>query len=204
MKIIASFFSFARTCVGILNSPYVTVRSLSVKQVEFTHTLFVIGLTVFYFTFASLIRTGLRNPFLLTMRFNSLMTGALIGYLGMVFLLAIGAKVMKGQAKVSTLVVLWSYTLLPTFIWFFTTSLLYILIPPPRTLSLAGKVYSSVYVVFSMTVLFWKMVLYYFTLRFGLRLDLLRIAVFTLIAAPFVAIYSIAMYRWGIFRIPYL
>ena len=204
MKIITSAVSFVRVCVGTFNNPYVTFRSLSIQKADTTHLIFIVLLTLGYFTFASLIRTGLQNPFLLTIRFNSLVLGALVGFVAMLALLVIGSKLFGGQLNLPRLIQLWSYTLVPTWVWFSTTSLLYVLLPPPRTMNLTGKVYSSFYVVFSMMVLFWKMILYYLTLRFGLRFDLYRIAAFSLIVVPFVIAYSVVLFRLGIFRIPYL
>ena len=122
----------------------------------------------------------------------------------MLALLVIGSKLFGGQLNMRRLIQLWSYTLVPTWVWFFTTSLLYVLLPPPRTMNLTGKVYSSFYVVFSMMVLFWKMILYYLTLRFGFRFDLYKIAAFSLIVVPFVIAFSVVLFRLGIFRIPYL
>jgi len=204
MKTIASLITFAKNACGCLNNPYVTIRTLSIKRQDFSSAIVMMVLTIAYFSFASLIRTGLQNPFLLTVRFNSLLIGALVGFLGMVALLSIGGKVLKGYINVASLIVLWSYTLLPTLLWFLVTSLLFIFIPPPRTMSFPGKVFSSLYLVFSMAVLLWKMILYYLTLRFGLRFDLSKIVVFSLIMVPFIGVYSWSMYRLGIFRIPFL
>jgi hypothetical protein len=113
-------------------------------------------------------------------------------------------RLLGGVGNLSTLAVLWGYTLLPTTFWFLATSLLYLILPPPRTDSAAGVAFSIVYLVFSSMLLAWKVTLGYLTLRFGLKLDLARICGVIVAAAVVWGLYSLFMYRLGIFRIPFL
>lgn len=98
----------------------------------------------------------------------------------------------------------WAYTLIPTLFWFWGTNLLYILVPPPRTTSPQGLILSIVYLLFCATLLFWKVTVSYLALRFGLRLDLGKITLVCAIVLPILGAYSVFMYRFGIFRIPFL
>lgn len=195
---------FARNAVGTLNSPYVTFRKLVSENIDIRQTLFIPLLVILYFIFVALIRNGLHNPFLLTFQFNKLLATSVISFFVLVFLLHFLGVSLKGKGSIRQVYTLWSFSLIPTLVWFFTTSFLFLLFPPPRTLSIAGKLYSVFYIAFSIAVLSWKVILYYLTLRFALKLDLLRISVISAILTPVLVIYSLAMYRLGIFRIPFI
>ncbi len=109
-----------------------------------------------------------------------------------------------GRGTLKSVALGWGYTLLPTVCWFFMTSLLYVLLPPPRTTSFAGIAFSVLFLVVSATLFFWKLTLGYLTLRFGLKLDLARILVVVAVVAPIVGAWSWGMYRLGIFKVPFL
>lgn len=195
---------FCRNSVGCINNPYTTYRRLAKSANDTKQTIFILLMALGYFAFASLVRIGVRHPYLLTLKFNLLTLGAGLGFMSMVFFLFLVGKIFRREGKFETLFLLWSYSLLPTIVWFFATSVLYIFLPPPRTFSLLGKLYSVVYMAFSIALFFWKAILYYLTLRFGLRLDLFRIAVVSIVLSPIIIGYSILMYNLGIFRIPFL
>lgn len=195
---------FGRNSVGCVNSPYITYRRLAEEKTDARQSVYILMLSLGYFAFAAFVRSGFRNPYLLTMKYNSLFLGAGAAFFLMVFFLFLSGKVFKKKTRLPALILLWSYTILPTLTWFFFTSLMYLLVPPPRTLSLWGKMYSVFFISFSFAVLLWKIILAYLTLRFGLQLDLWRIGIITAVLTPIVAGYSILMYRMGIFRIPFL
>ena len=98
----------------------------------------------------------------------------------------------------------WGYTLVPTVVWFLTTSLLSVALPPPRTTRMEGIVFSLIYLVFSAVLFYWKLTLGYLTVRFGMRLDMLRIVRVGFVLALFIGIYSYCMYRLSVFTIPFV
>jgi len=51
---------------------------------------------------------------------------------------------------------------------------------------------------------FWKIILSYLALRFGMKLDLMRIFGILVVSLPILGVYSFGMYRLGIFRVPFL
>lgn len=198
------FILFSRNCAGCITAPYATYRKLAKETTDFEQSLYIIFLSVAYFGFASIVRSGFNNPFLLTLKFNALVIGAVAGFLfitGVYFLLG---RALGGTGTIKTIAFLWSFTLLPTIIWFFGTSILYLLFPPPRTLSIPGKTYSLFFTIFSLGLLYWKLILAYLTLRFGIKLDLYRIVFIALIMLPLIGLYSLIMYHFKIFRIPFL
>jgi hypothetical protein len=195
---------FGKTSIGCVNSPYITYRKLANDKTDARLVVFILLLVILYFAFASLVRTGMHNPYLLTLKFNTLIFGAGIGFMGMIFVLFALGRILDNVTTFKTLFILWSFTLLPTLMWFFFTSFFYLILPPPRTLSILGKLFTLWFVFFTGAVFFWKIILYYLTLRFGLRFDLFKIAAVSLIISPLIVSYSVAMYRLGIFRIPFL
>lgn len=204
LGVIRNFLLFLRNTVGCINNPYATYRRLADEKGRQWHSTFIFLFSIIYFLFASLVRIGKANPFLLTIQFNTLFLGGVLGFLTIVLSLFLLGKLVGGKGNIQSVFTLWSYTLLPTLVWFFTTSFLYIILPPPRTTSLSGKVYSVVFFSFSLALFFWKVILYYLTLRFGLRIDLFRILFISLVIVLEMVLFSLFMYRLAIFRIPFL
>ncbi len=202
-QLLVAVISFGRNAVGVVTRPYETYRTL-VERAKGWELVCVAGLIAGYFTLASLVKVAAFRPFLLTREFIVLMGAAVVSYGVVVGLLWIIGRLAGGKGTFAGFACGWGYTLLPTVIWFFTTSALFLLVPPPRTTSVAGIVFSGLFLVFSVTLLFWKLMLGYLTLRFGLKLDLARILVVAGIVVPVLGIYSVGMYRLGIFRVPFL
>lgn len=203
-SIVRSFLLFLKNVLGCINNPYSTYRTLASNTKNTSHVYFIVLLVIGYFAFASAVRSGIRNPYLLTIQFNSLLLAAIIGFIGMTLLLYGVGRLFGVQPQIQTLVILWAYSLLPTILWFLATSALYVPLPPPRTISFWGKLYSMTFVTFSMGMLGWKIILYYLTMRFALRIDLLRIIMVSMIVVPVIIGYAVVMYRLGVMRIPFL
>lgn len=195
---------FAVYALGCLNNPYVTYRKLALEQKSQYHALFVAGFAVLYFAFASFIRIGKSYPFLLTFHFYVLIFSSLICFFVMVASMYGIGKLLGSKGSLKTVAILWLYSLLPTITWFFLTSILFLLLPPPRSEALSGKVFSIVFLTLTLALLFWKLILYYLTLRFALRVDLYKIGIITGFILPVVFGLSIFFYSMHIFRIPFL
>lgn len=194
---------FLRNAVGIVLRPYETYRRIA-ERGKLVELIYVAALSACYFALASLVRTAAFRPFLLTKQFVKLGAGSLAGYLLTVVLLWLVARLFGGRGKIGQVAITWGYTLVPTVIWFLATSILYVVLPPPRTIRMEGILFSILYLVFSATLFWWKVTLAYLTLRHGMKLDLLRIIGVVAITAPVLAVYSVLMYRLGIFRVPFL
>lgn len=202
-QFVISSVTFGRMAAGIINRPYETYRHI-VDRANLQE-LGIIGLiTWIYFIVASLVKTSLFRPFLLTHQLVVLMTATILTYCVAVGLFWLTGMLLGAKGNLRGFAVGWGYTLLPTLGWFLMTSLLYVLIPPPRTTSIQGVIFSMVYLLFTIILLFWKVTLSYLALRFGLRLDLMKILLMSLIVLPILGLYSLGMYRLGIFRIPFI
>ena len=184
--ILSSGVSFGRTIVGIVTRPYETYRRIVLHGSLWE--LIYIGAAVSLYCVISRIEVA---PVVLTY----LITIGLFWWTG---------RLAGSKGKLTGFLLGWGYTLVPTLVWFLTTSFLYVLIPPPRSTRPEGFIFSILYLLFSATLLFWKVTLAYLALRFGLRLDLGKISLVSLIVLPILLLYSIGMYRMGIFRVPFL
>jgi len=195
--------SFGQNMVGIILRPYETYRRIT-REGTGWELVYIAGLLGLYFATATLIKNPSFRPFLLTRQFVVLASATGCTYCTVVGLMAAIGRLLKSQGKLRGLALGWAYSLFPTLVWFWITSLLYVLIPPPRTTSFLGIAFSIVYLLFSATILFWKIILSYLTVRFALRFDLKKIALTGAVVLPIMIVYSIGMYRLGIFRIPFL
>ncbi len=196
-------FRFIRNCWGLISEPYATMRRLSSEG----NSIDVVGVwcaVLVGFVFIALLRSRSLHPFLLTYNFGLLTTGVVFTYLLTVLGIYLVGKLVGGRGELKTVVITWSMTLLPTLIWFIAASFSYLILPPPRNLTMLGKLFSLVFVSGSVALFFWKGMLYYLTLRFGMRLAMGRILIASAIIFPLGILYSIVMYQVGIFRIPFI
>ena len=177
---------------------------MAANQEPLTQLIYIILLCLSYFAFASLLRGGIHHPLLLTLNFNKLAFFSLGNIFVVSLFIYVFGTLLGGKGSFQSVLLTWSYTLIPTLIWFFVTSLIYIILPPPRTLSLPGKLFSILYVAFSLSMLYWKIVLYYLSARFSLKLDLPKIAYMSTLFSLYIGFYGIFMYKIGVYRIPFI
>jgi hypothetical protein len=201
-RLLISGFSFGRNCVGIITRPYETYRRI-VEHGSLWELVYIgIALTL-YFVVASIVKTSLFSPFLLTRQFIVLTSATALTFLFVVALFRFAGSIVGSKGTLRRVALGWGYSLLPTLAWFSMTSLLYIFLPPPRTTSIQGIAFSILYLLISATLLFWKVILSYLALRFSLRLDLGKIMLVCAMVFPVLGFYTIVMHRLGIFRVPF-
>jgi hypothetical protein len=202
-ELILGIILFFRHTAGIILAPYATYRRI-VEVGRMSEIVALWLITGVYFAFSSLIRTQTLHPFLLTREFILLTAGAGAGYALFVLLIYSVGKMMKAKTTIESVALAWGYTLVPTLLWFWATTVLYVILPPPRTESFLGEFFSILFLLFSALLFFWKIELAYLTLRFSLRLDLTRIIALAFVLIPIAVIYSYALYTLSVFRIPFL
>lgn len=195
--------AFSQNIIGIVTRPYETYRRIVDRGTSW-EMVYVGILLAFYFALASLVKTAAFRPFLLTRQFILLVSAASVSFLVTVGVLWVAGRMVGGEGKLSVLVRAWAYTLVPTVLWFLFTSVLYVVLPPPRTTSALGVAFSVVFLLCSVMLFWWKLQLGYLALRFGMRLDLLKIMTVAVVAAVVLGFYSAGMYKLGIFKVPFL
>ena len=186
-QLIISGIAFGRNTIGLVVRPYETYRRI-VDRGSVWELVYIAILAMAYFSLASLVKVA----------------AAMATYALVVAAVWVVGQRIGGRGRLGGIALGWGYTILPTILWFLTSSLFYVVLPPPRTTSVAGIAFSALFLIFSATLFFWKLTLGYLTLRFGLKLDLARIVVVVAIVGPIVTVWSYGMYRLGIFRVPFL
>lgn len=168
------------------------MRKISLESTWYEF-VWILILTTLYFTTTTMVRFEM----------NGLMGAIGLYLVSIVFfsLLPAGGTYRERLKRVS---ITWAYTLLPTLIWFYSTLLFYFLIPPPRTISLMGKSFSVFYIAFSASLLIWKLILVYLSIRFSLRVHLYRVTFYFFLYLSFSIPLWILLYKWGISRIPFV
>lgn len=182
-QLLVAAVSFCRNTLGLVVRPYETYRRIVERGSHWELVFIAIVVAVSAFR---------------------LLAAAAATYALVVGLLWVVGRWVGGRGALGGVALAWGYTILPTVTWFLATSALYVLLPPPRTSSIAGVAFSILFLVFSATLFFWKLTLGYLTIRFGLKLDFARILVVVGIVGPIVGAWSWGVYRLGIFKVPFL
>jgi hypothetical protein len=194
---------FLRSVIGLVVRPYEAMRTIILRK-HLHETVYVLLCICAYLGLSSVVKINAFRPYLLTRQFVLLFSGFTWGYACMALTLLLAGRIYAQKIAWQSVIVGWGYTLIPTVLWFLSTSLLYVVLPPPRTVRIEGIAFSVLYLVFSTVLLFWKLQLVYLCIRFALKLDVLRIST-TIAMLLFVGfLYSYVMYRCGIFRIPFI
>lgn len=192
----ASFILVIRNFFLLIFYPYKTMRKLSLNFDYYQ--LVIIFLIIFsYFKFAYFLKD---KPYPATVIFLIFLIN---------FFLTIGffyflARIFKTPLSLSSFLFTFSYSLFPTLIWFGVTSILYIMLPPPRTMSILGRGFSIFFIAFSLSLLAWKIILVFLSLRFSLRLSFYQIVYFFILYLLWFLPYSILLYYLRFFRIPFI
>lgn len=203
LSLVRLFILSLKDIWGVFNTPYKTYRTLSFKE-NLSRTILIFLIVLFYFAWASLLRTKSLNPLFLSFNFAKLCLGAFFTFLLVVLSIYFLGKLFGGKGSLKSVFTTWAFSLFPTLCWFSLTSIFYLLLPPPRTTSFLGVLFSLFYLAFSASLFFWKGLLYFLTLRFSLKIDLLRIILISAFLFPLGVLYSILMYKLRIFRVPFI
>ena len=201
--LIVGLSAFTKNIIGIITRPYETCRHI-VDRGTPAELVYIAALLVIYFSIASMVKISAFRPFLLTRQFVLLAVATGLTYCVTVAAFWIGSRIMHATGTLKGFAIIWGYSLVPTLVWFVVTSILYIVLPPPRTTSIEGVIFSLLFLVFTATLFLWKATIVYLAVRFGFRLALGKVILLYVIVTPFVGAYSYGMYRLGIFRVPFL
>ncbi len=192
----------AKHTYAITTCPYSAMRSI-VQSGSLWELVSIGVLLGVYFTIATVVKNPAFRPFFLTTQFVALAIVVVVTSVFASGVLWCAGRLVGGVGSYVRFFLAWSYTLIPTVSWFLATSILYILLPPPRTARLEGLVASGVFLVFSTVLLLWKLVLSYLALRFSLRLTLPRILGAAGLAVGPLFLYGYFTYAIGVFKIPF-
>jgi len=198
LSTITSLVLFFRTTFLLIVSPYKTMRKIAQSD-DLMQPVIIFLLIGTYFIYADKIRENPYSPFFLF--FLTLVNFILtIVFFALIKLLS----AEKREIRFSKFIILFSYSLIPTLIWFTVNSILYVLLPPPRTPSFLGKGFSIIYTAFSIAVLSWKVMVTYLAVRYSTELKFFRILYSFILYLVAVIPYSFILYFAKISKIPFL
>ena len=145
--------------------PYKTMRKISLEK-DYYQLLIITGLIFLYFKFIYFLRDKPHPATLIFLIF-------LFNFFLTVFFFYCLSKNFEKDVRLRSFIFTFSYSLFPTLIWFLSTSILYIFLPPPRTFSLLGKGFSIFFIAYSLSLLIWKLILEYLAVRFSTKQNFL-------------------------------
>ena len=193
---LASLILFLKRALLLVLYPYKTMRRISRERD--TTQLWIIFFFVFsYFLIADKVRLSadlFPLHFIVTM----------INFIFTVYFFYFLARLFSRETSLMPFIFTLGYSLIPTLIWFFTNLILFVLLPPPRTWSLPGTLFSVIYIIFSISLLFWKLILVYLGIRFSSKLSALRIVYYLALYLCIFLPYSFFLYLMALFRIPFI
>ena len=189
---IVSFIFFLRNTFGLVFTPYATMRKISIQK-ESGSILLIFFLAIVYFLISQSVRSWIVG-----------LCGAIALYGESILFISILPSSSTFIDRLKRIVRTWSYSLIPTLLWFYATLFLYYVIPPPRTSSLLGILFSTVYIAFSASLLIWKCILIYLVIRFSLRVQIYRVIYYILLYLAVSGPLWILFYMSGISRVPFV
>src|SRR3989344_9137540 len=93
MGLLKPFILFLRNFLAVILNPYNTYRRISFSGTDIRQVFYIYVFVLLYFLFASLLKAGSKNPFLLTFKFNSLFLASTSGFFLMIFLFYLEHKI---------------------------------------------------------------------------------------------------------------
>ncbi len=171
-----------------------TMRRIVINKPLFSLVAFFF-LTWIYLFFAQAVKTGINIGevfYAITVTF--VFISASMYWVG---------KLFGGKGEFISVLCVWVFSYIPTLFWFILTTILFILLPPPRTQSMPGQIFSVFFIFISLGLLLWKLLLYFLTLRFSLKLNLWQMMRTTMVLFPLYTLFFLLMNRMQIFKVPF-
>jgi len=191
-----AFILLLRNSFLLIFYPYKTMRKIAIET-DFWQIFLIFFFIFIYFKFVYFLRD---NSYPASFTFFIF----LFNFFIMIFFFYFLVRFFGQKPKLLPFVFTFSYSLLPTFFWFISVSFLYLLLPPPRTVSFLGQFFSIFFITYSLSLLLWKVILFYLALRFSTKLGFYRIIyMITLFILWFIP-YSVLLYYLKIFRVPFI
>ena len=207
-NILATFIICIRNAYLLAVRPYRTMRSIASKP-DTSQAAVILIVAGIYFIYAAAIRAQTLNPLVIstssmrTLIFFLLTFASTIGFMWIIGKILQRFK-LADPHDLKVAYVLSSYSLIPTSVWFFITSSLYVLFPPPRYDTFLGTTFSILFIIFSCSILVWRIILWYLTIRFSLKAQFMTILLTMSLYAVWFIPYTFLMYTFRISRIPFI
>jgi len=196
LNIIASLILLIRNLFFLIFFPYKGMRRISLEK-DYWQIFFIFLLVFIYFNLSYFLTDRNYLPIFKFFIF-------LINFFSMIGFFYFLGRFFNKKIKKRPFFFTFSYALFPTLVWFFTALFFYFILPPPRSLSFMGKAFSIFFITFSLTIFYWKLILFYLAIRFSTGLSFFEIVYLIFLFLLWYIPYSIILYYLKIFRIPFI
>ncbi|KKP29283.1 MAG: hypothetical protein UR15_C0018G0009, partial [Parcubacteria group bacterium GW2011_GWA2_31_28] len=159
ISLAASLILVIRNFFFLIFFPYKTMRRIS-QENDVLQLLIILIFIYIYFHIANNVKVFAIHPILMLVIVLAQLFVTVLFFYGF-------NRIWEKKVNFTSFVYTFSYSFLPTLIWFSANTILYYVLPPPRTLSMTGKAFSIVFVAFSLSLLLWKIILVYLAIRFS-------------------------------------
>ncbi len=194
-RVIIAILTVLQRVILLILYPYKTMRKISYES-DYFQIVIIFGGVYIYLHYANILREYHYEPgilFLLT----------LFHFVASVFFFHLIASVFGNKnIAVKPFIFTLAYAMIPTILWLAINSSLYIMLPPPRTISLLGKAFSIIYISFSIAFFAWKIILEYLAVRFASKMPFYQIMYSLLLYLVVLGPYFFWMYAMNFFRMP--
>lgn len=186
-SLLASLLLVVNRFFGLILTPYQTMRKISVDR-----DLSQLGI-IFFLVFLYFFATTPSRYLVFLLNFS----------LTVLYFYVMGI-LSRRDVHVKSALLLFGYSLFPTLIWFATSAFLYVVLPPPRTTSPQGTVFSVVFIAFSLSLLLWKIILLYLAARFTIRQGFYRVMYTIVLYGACVTAVTYVAYGLGWAKVPFI
>jgi hypothetical protein len=176
--------------------PYKTMRKISLEK-DLFQPIIIFMMVFGYFQLSSGFR---RTAYSSSATFFVFLSYFLVS----AFFFYLLGKFFEKKTDFFSYLITFSYSLFPTLVWFMANFIFYILVPPPRTVSFLGKGFSIFFTAFSLSLLLWKLILFYLSIRFSSKAQFYRIVYFIFLFFCWFIPLSVGLYQIKMFRIPFI
>jgi len=185
--LIASLVIVLRRSILLILTPYKTMRKISTES-DYLQLFWIVLFILLYFAIVGIAK-------ILTF---------IVMFLGTFVLMYALGRGLKKVISIPNIIFTFSYALLPTTMWFYLSLVLFYLLPPPRTPSLQGKIFSVLYVSFSLSLLLWKLILTYLAIRFSLKLGFYSTMLVLILYTLCILTISYFGFTLGLSKVPFI
>lgn len=165
----------------------------------YKETYFIFMMIFIFFNLSNYVKNETSNPVLL-------LAIVLVQLIMTIIFFGIFSKILNLNKKFyfKKYFTLFSYSLIPTIVFFYVNTLLYGILPPPRSNTVLAEIFSIMFISFATSIFFWKIIILYLAVRYSTALKFFTILYTILIYISIVLPYSILLLKLNLFRIPFL
>lgn len=187
---------FLQRFIGLIITPYKTMRKIS-QDTDKAQVICIFILVYIYFFLMQRLKEYAYPSYVIFVIFflNFLVT--VLFFRGM-------SRLLHGNAHVMKIVPTLAYGLIPTLIWFISNSILFVILPPPHSYTMYGKLFSIFFLSFSISLLIWKIMLFYLAVRFSTGMKFITICYIVLLYLCIFLPATFFMYQLQVFRVPFI